>query len=393
MAPAAAALASVDGVHDPDQSGSIVRRRTGHRRRRRTCARERADELPLGRLDAEDQRLGCVVTPGQDETIQLGGGSYVSVNHQIQTANSLTERVLDVHLQGLADIVVGEAKVTSDSRRHVPDMTRARHANPSVDPCSGSTLAGRPVLRITGPGGAIIIVSRRSGSAGRVGAVVSAARKRFRSSCLLRSGPHTRSSAPTTTIGSSAPAAASGSCGLGGNDRIAGQGGPDCIDGGSGNDRDLRRQRERPGVRRQRQRLHLGRQRQRLRRRRFGQRPDLPRQRQRPGPRRVPATTSSRPVAARTPSSVIRATTSSSSATVTTRRRRCRQRRHPRRVRPRPDLFGGAGSGQDLRPGQFDAVELRQRTGPGLRQRVRRELRFAAMVVSGCGIIRPHTLH
>ena len=59
---------------------------------------------------------------GSPTTIQLGGGSYIAVNEKITTSTSITERVLDVHLQGLASIVVGEAEVT---------LTRS-------DPCAGT---------------------------------------------------------------------------------------------------------------------------------------------------------------------------------------------------------------------------------------------------------------
>ena len=143
------------------------------------------------------------------------------------------------HLQGLADIVVGEAKVTQDSAAPCAGNTGSS-TPPSVNPCpSGSTY--NPVdqfCEITGPGGQIIIVSRPfQGPQGGSVLSVSAARKRFRSACLSGGGPQ------YAVVGTNHNDRILGTrrgeriLGLAGNDRIAGQGGPDCIDGGSGNDR------------------------------------------------------------------------------------------------------------------------------------------------------------
>ena len=72
-------------------------------------------------------------------TIQLGGGSFIAINEKTTTATSITERVLHVHLAGIADIVVGEASVDysgsdpcAGSNGPPPNLTLARPARRSI---------------------------------------------------------------------------------------------------------------------------------------------------------------------------------------------------------------------------------------------------------------------
>lgn len=240
VAPAAGALASVDGVTIPTSQGSIVAvgpitAQASYQCMGTTLTSYGHSTLDELKINGQDVSL----TPGQDETIQLGGGSYVSVNHQIKTANSLTERILDVHLEGLADIVVGEAKVTLNSSAPCAGNTSTNPPTTTNACPSGSTYdAATQYCVIVEPGGTIIIVGRPfSGPYGGSVLSISAARKLFRSECLAPRGPH------YVIVGTNHADRILGTrlgeriLGLAGNDRIAGQGGADCIDSGSGTDR------------------------------------------------------------------------------------------------------------------------------------------------------------
>jgi hypothetical protein len=65
-------------------------------------------------------------SPGAETTIQLGGGVSATINQQVQTATSLTERLLVLHIEGVGDEVLGEAQVT----------------RPAGDPCTTGTGSG-----------------------------------------------------------------------------------------------------------------------------------------------------------------------------------------------------------------------------------------------------------
>lgn len=242
VAPAAAALASVDGVTIPTPSGSIVIVGPATASASYECkggqvvATGRSD-LDLLRVNGQDVTL----TPNQNTVIQLGGGSFISANEKTQTTNSLIERVLHVHLQGLLDVVVGEAQVTENTS----DPCAGTTTTPAVPivpisacPAGSTYNPADQFCEIVGPGGTIIIISRPfQGPTGGTVLALSVARKRFRSACLNGAGPDyaiVGTSKADRIIGTRRPERI---LGLAGNDRIAGQGGADCIDGGSGNDR------------------------------------------------------------------------------------------------------------------------------------------------------------
>jgi Ca2+-binding RTX toxin-like protein len=63
---------------------------------------------------------------GVPDTVQLGGGSYVTFNEQTVTATSITEQLVDVHIVGSADVVEGEATVSQ----------------PATNACAGITGSG-----------------------------------------------------------------------------------------------------------------------------------------------------------------------------------------------------------------------------------------------------------
>ncbi len=238
VAPGAAALASVDGVTIPTPAGPIVVAGPVEAQASYACVSGQltsASQSTLTVLTIAGKRI--TVLPDQGLTIQLGLGAYVAVNEKIQTSTSLTERILDVHVPGLADVVVGEAGVSLTSSN--PCAGSGPNTPPSVNPCpAGSTLdAARQLCEIVLPGQVIVISRPFQGPTGGSVLAVSVARKRFRSPCLSGKGPE------YAIIGTNRADRINGTyrseriLGLGGNDRIAGQNGSDCIDGGAGNDR------------------------------------------------------------------------------------------------------------------------------------------------------------
>jgi Ca2+-binding RTX toxin-like protein len=169
--------------------------------------------------------------PGTPETIQLGGGNYIAVNEKITSGTSITERVLDVHLAGIADIVVGEATV---------DLTRS-------DPCAGTT--GPPpntnacppgstldpvrllCVIVLSNGKTIIVGPPFTGPTGGTVLAVSIARKKYGGPCVNGPGPQ------YALIATKAHGRVTGTLksdriiALGAFERIAGLGGNDCVDG------------------------------------------------------------------------------------------------------------------------------------------------------------------
>jgi hypothetical protein len=140
-APGATAVAAVDGVTIPTSGGSIVIAGPIQATASYSCVNDQLVPSASSTLNLISiNGTNMPVTPGQPTTINLGGGSFIAVNEKVTTANSLTETVLDVHLSGLADITVGEAKVTQSLS----------------SPCAGTS--GAPaVLEICPPGSTLNI--------------------------------------------------------------------------------------------------------------------------------------------------------------------------------------------------------------------------------------------
>ncbi len=238
VAPGASALASVDGVTIPTSSGSIVIAGPIAAQASYACVNgslQSSSSSTLTALYINGNKV--TLAPDQGETISLGGGSYVAANEKLQTADSLTERILDVHLQGIGDVVVGEAGVTKTGD---PCAGTSSSTPPAVNACpTGSSYdAAKQVCEIVLPGGQVIVVSRPfEGPTGGSVMAVSVARHLYKSPCLKGEGPL------YAIIGTNKPDRINGThrseriLGLGGHDRIAGQGGNDCIDAGSGSDR------------------------------------------------------------------------------------------------------------------------------------------------------------
>jgi Ca2+-binding RTX toxin-like protein len=237
-APAAAALASVNNASIPTSSGAITADGPVTVQVQYVCQHgvlTSSGSSNVQRLDINGQQTD--LNPGQSKVIDLGGGSYVDVNEQIKTGNSLTERALDAHLAGVGEIVSGEADVTEDAA--TPCAGTASLPSSPVGACpTGATYDAATQYCVIIENGRTITVSRPfQGPTG--GSVISLtdARKKYRSQCLSGSGPN------YAVVGTSRGDRIVGTrlaeriLGLGGNDRIAGQGGNDCLDGGVGNDR------------------------------------------------------------------------------------------------------------------------------------------------------------
>jgi Ca2+-binding RTX toxin-like protein len=201
-------------------------------------------------------------SPGAEQTIQLGGGAYVTLNQKVQTATSLTERLMDEHIPGVEDIVLGEAQATQTAADPCAGTSGSGSGGSgsggsggsgsggsggpggrtpaSLTACpAGSTLvASTQECEIVGPGGTLIEVSRPfAGPTGGRVVALAVARKKYKSACLSGPGPK------YAIVGTNGANRIEGTVhsdrilGLGGGDRIAGRGGNDCIDGGAGNDR------------------------------------------------------------------------------------------------------------------------------------------------------------
>jgi hypothetical protein len=239
VAPGATALASVNGVTIPTPNGSIEIVGPVQASASYACSG--------GKLTSSGSTTLSVITingtkitlvPDQGVTLPLGGGSYVAVNESVKTATSVTERILDVHLQGLADVVVGEASVSQNSAD--PCAGTLGTPPPSLNPCpTGSTFdPAAQVCEIVLPGGTVIIVGPpfQEETGGQVLAL-SVARKLYHSSCLQGRGPNYAIVGTNRADRINGTRRAERILGLGGSDRLAGQNGSDCIDGGAGKDR------------------------------------------------------------------------------------------------------------------------------------------------------------
>ncbi|HWF34910.1 MAG TPA: calcium-binding protein [Solirubrobacteraceae bacterium] len=234
-APGATAVAAVDGITLPSPNGNIVIVGPVQATASYACVNDQL--VPQGSSTLNLISINGVnnpVQPGQPTTIDLGGGSFIAVNQKVQTSNSLTETVLEVHLQNIADIVVGEAKVTQST----------------ANPCAGTT-GVPPVLEICPPGstlniqaqlceiiipGGVIIVSRpfQGPSGGTVFPTSVVAKKYPGFPCTTGPGP--RFALVATKRGGRVYGTPKSDriLALGAFERIAGLGGNDCINGNGG---------------------------------------------------------------------------------------------------------------------------------------------------------------
>ncbi|MDQ6835207.1 MAG: hypothetical protein M3016_03380 [Actinomycetota bacterium] len=247
IVPGAAALASTDGGRITNTSSTVSVAGPAQARATYTCVNGKAvssgsADVSLAVVNGQTVRPS---SPGAEQTTQLGGGSYVTINQKVQTATSRTERLVFEHIAGVGDYVLGEAQVALTASNGcagtagagVPGSGQTR-ADLGACP-NGSTLIARTQLcEIVQPGRQDIVVSRPfMGPTGGTVLALSVARKRYRSACLHGPGPKFAVVGTRRADRINGTRHADRILGLAGRDRIAGRGGNDCIDAGAGNDR------------------------------------------------------------------------------------------------------------------------------------------------------------
>jgi hypothetical protein len=179
------------------------------------------------------------VPTGAPTTISLGGLGYIKTNQTVQTANSLTETALEINLTGIADIVIGEAKVTQSISS---PCAGTAPIPPVLEICPpGSTLniaAQLCEIVITNPNGTttIIVVSRpfQGPSGGTVYPTSVVAKKYKGFPCTTGPGPKFALVATKRGGRVFGTPKSDRILALGRYERVAGLGGNDCIDGNGG---------------------------------------------------------------------------------------------------------------------------------------------------------------
>jgi Ca2+-binding RTX toxin-like protein len=275
--PAATALTSVNGGTSNGTGNSVVLSSPAQAQASFVCVNGSAV------LSGSSNVTGAVIngqtvspaSPGAETTTQMGGGSYTTINQQIQTATSLTERAVFTHIAGVGDYVLGEAQVM----------------RPAVDPCpgSGGSGSGSGGTGSTGggsggsggsagsggsggsdgpggsggsggdgalsacPTGSVLVASAQmceivladgnivvskpfAGPTGGTVVPLAAARKKSKSSCLSGKGPKFAVMGTNKANTIRAAKTAERILAMGGNDKVIVKSGASCVDGGAGRD-------------------------------------------------------------------------------------------------------------------------------------------------------------
>lgn len=261
VAPGATALATSNGSSNDAGGDSVVIAGPAQAQASYACVNNSPSATGTSDVTAADVNGQMVrpVSPGAAETTQLGNGSYVTINQQIQTPTSLTERLVFEHIAGVGDFVTGEAQVTLAAGNPCAGTSGLIGGSGSGSSGSGSSgsgssgsgssllqacptgsvlVASAGLCEIVSPGQANIVVgSPFAGPTGGSVMSLAAARKKYKSSCLSGKGPKFAVVGTNGANRISAGNQAERILGLGGNDRISAKNGADCIDGGAGNDR------------------------------------------------------------------------------------------------------------------------------------------------------------
>jgi Ca2+-binding RTX toxin-like protein len=276
--PAATALASVDGGVVNGGGNTIAL--TGPSQAQAAYACVNGATAPTGSSDV----TGAVIdgqtvrpsSPGAETTTQLGGGSYATINQQVQTPTSLTERAVFMHIEGMGDYVLGEAQVTrpasdpcvggtggaggsgsgsggsgsggggsgsgsggSGSGSSGSGSGGSGDGAPSACPTGSVLVASAQMCEIVTAGGSEAIEVSRPFAGPTGGSVMSlaAARAKYKSSCLSGTGPKFvvvgTNKADRITSGKTAARILV----LAGNDTVTVKNAASCVDGGNGADR------------------------------------------------------------------------------------------------------------------------------------------------------------
>jgi hypothetical protein len=212
---------------------------------------------------------------GVPQTLSLGALGYVAVNEQIATATSITERILDVHLTGIADVIVGEATAsvsgnpcpaltgptgptgtTSTTGATGPTRTTGATGPTSTTGATGPTTTGLfpsqlcPTGSLYAPnlnecvivfGGVTTVVCQPGKGCPKGGVVLplAVARMKYHSPCLSGPGPNyvLVATKPFGRVEGTPHSDRILALGIG--ERVAGLGGDDCMDGAAGHGQKL----------------------------------------------------------------------------------------------------------------------------------------------------------
>jgi len=235
VAPGATAVAAVDGVTIP--GADLVIAGTIQATASYSCVNDQLVAQGSSNADVVSVDGKVMNLPnGEPDTISLGSLGSIKFNQKVETSDSLTETAVEVDLTGVADIVVGEAKVTQSISS---PCANTAPTPPVLEICPpGSTLnvgAQLCEIIITNPNGttSVIVVSRpfQGPSGGTVYPTAVVAKKYKGYPCTTGPGP--KFALVATKRGGRVYGTPKSDriLALGSYERVAGLGGNDCIDG------------------------------------------------------------------------------------------------------------------------------------------------------------------
>jgi Ca2+-binding RTX toxin-like protein len=269
--PGATALASVDGGTVAGIGDSVALTGPSNAQASYVCVNgavvaSGASDVSAAVINGQTVRPS---SPGAETTTQLGGGSYATINQQVQSATSLTQRLVFMHMASGADYVLGEAQVTRPAGNPCAGGSggagsggggsgsggsgsgsggsgsgsggSGSGSGDSLRACpNGSVLvASAQMCEIVGANGAqnIVVSKPFLGPTGGTVVPLAAARKKVKSACLSGKGPKFvvmgTNKANTIRAGKTAERIVA----MGGNDTVIAKNGASCVDGGNGADR------------------------------------------------------------------------------------------------------------------------------------------------------------
>lgn len=260
--PGATALASVDGGTVAGTGNTVALTGPSNAQVSYVCVggavvASGASDVSAAVIDGQMIRPS---SPGAETTTQLGGGSYATINQQVQDATSLTQRLVFMHIAGVGDYVLGEAQVTRPAGNSCPAGTGGSGTGSGgsgsgsggsrlgggsgldsrVAPCpTGSTLvASQQLCEIVQGGGQgnIVISAPFAGPTGGTVVSLAAARAKMKSPCLTGKGPKFVVMGTNKANRIRAAKTAERILAMGGNDIVIVNRGASCVDGGAGRD-------------------------------------------------------------------------------------------------------------------------------------------------------------
>jgi Ca2+-binding RTX toxin-like protein len=267
--PGATALASVDGGSVAGTGSSVALTGPSNAQVSYVCVggavvASGASDVSAAVINGQTVRPS---SPGAETTTQLGGGSYATINQQVQDATSLTQRLVFMHIAGVGDYVLGEVQVTRPARNPCPAGTGGAGSGNGgsgtgsggsgsgsggsgsgggsglesrVAPCpTGSTLVASQQLCeiVQGDGqGNIVVSAPFAGPTGGTVVSLAAARAKMKSPCLTGKGPKFVVMGTNKANRIRAAKTAERIVAMGGNDIVIVNRGASCVDGGAGRD-------------------------------------------------------------------------------------------------------------------------------------------------------------